>query len=213
MYWTSSYTFNWVFIFALTPKFIHINILNSKLTPCPCDIQILFLQTPDLKVDKIECWYDPQIFSHTNCRIEFVDRYTQLVSSTCFIMEPQYLTRMHITTFYKFRVYRKFMMEFDVNLCDVSDNGKPVAHPMLAIAVPIFRKFSTFDLKCPFKGNLTVDRVQLDGHFLPKMVIPSGQYRIDMRMYHPKTNQTQVDCKIYFTVPESRNAHIDRTMG
>lgn len=172
-----------------------------------------YLQTPPLKLDKLDCWYNPKIFSHYNCRVEFIDRYTQLVSSTCYILEPQYLSHMHITTFYKFRVYRKFMLEFDVNLCDLSDPNKALPHPLLTIGIPIWRKYSTFDLKCPFQGNLTVNRFQIDDSFILKTVIPSGQYRVDMRMYHPNTNETQIDTKIYFTVPESRNAHVDRTMG
>lgn len=161
----------------------------------------------------MDCWHNPKYFSHANCRVEYIDRYTQLVSSTCYLLEPQSVSRMHISSFYKFRVFRKFIVEFDVNLCEMSSNNTSVTHPLLIIALPIIRQYSTFDMKCPFQGNITIDRLMLDNRFVPNLLLPSGQYRLNIRMYHPNTNETQIDAKIYFTIPESRNAHVDRRMG
>lgn len=161
----------------------------------------------------MECYFNATIFREASCRVEYLDRYTQLLSSSFYVMEPQYFARVHVVTFYKFRVYRKFLIEIDANLCDVSDTNKPVAHPLLAIASPIIRKYANFDFKCPFQGNLTINRMKLDKRFIPNTIVPSGSYRLNMRTYIPKANITAIDVKIYFTVPESRDAHEDRTMG
>lgn len=126
---------------------------------------------------------------------------------------PQHHVQLHVVVFYRFRVYRKFLVEFDVNLCDVSDNGKTHSHPILGFAVPYIRQYSTFDFICPFQGNITIDRMQVDKRFVKSSTVPSGQYRINARLYIPQTNQTAIYTKIYFTVPPSRDAHVDQSMG
>lgn len=171
-------------------------------------------QTPDLKLDRFECWFNATIFLQTSCRVDYVDRYTQLLSSSFYVMEPQYFVRVHIAVFYKFRVvYRKMLIEIDANLCDVSNTNKTDQHPLLLLASPIIRKYANFDYKCPFQGNLTISRMKLDSRFLPHTIVPSGQYRLNIRTYIPKMNVTAVDVQIYFTVPQSRDAHEDRAMG
>lgn len=145
--------------------------------------------------------------------MEFIDRYTQLFSMSCYVMEPVYLVRVQIIVFYKFQVYRKFLIEFDANLCDISETGNTVQHPLLAIASPLIQQYSNFEFKCPFQGNYTTERLKLDSRFFPNTIVPSGHYRLNIRTYIPKSNTTIIDLKIYFTVPQSRNAHEDRAMG
>lgn len=105
------------------------------------------------------------------------------------------------------------MVEFDVNLCDVSGDGKSQIHPILGFAVPLIRPYSTFDFACPFQGNITIDRMQVDNRFVKSSTIPSGQYRVNTRLYNPQTNKTFIYTKIYFTVPPNRDAHVDQSMG
>lgn len=161
-----------------------------------------------MKLDKFDCYFDPTVFANASCNVKFVDRYTQLVSGTTYVAVPQYIGRVHVTLFYKFRVYRKFLVEYDADMCDLA-----AQHPLLALALPIIRKYSNQDLKCPYQGNFTLNRLTVDSRFLPNTIVPSGGYRLDMRVYHPKTNNTLFESKLYATIPESRDAHVDRAMG
>lgn len=164
-------------------------------------------------MDKIECEFDPLIFNTTFCRVNLIDRYTQTLTTSAYLFVPQHNVRMHIIVFYRFRVYRKFLVEFDVNLCDVSNTDKSSTHPILVFALPYIRQYSTYDFECPFHGNITIDRLKVDNRFVRNSIIPSGQYRVNVRVYNPQTNRTQIDTKIYFTVPPSRDAHVDQSMG
>lgn len=159
-------------------------------------------------MNKIECWFNPLVIADGSCSLKLVDRNTQLVSGTAYIIEPQNLARIHLTVFYKFRVYRKFLIDVDYDLCSVLE------HPMVAMALPLIRKHSNrIDFKCPFQGNYTISRLKYDKQYVPKQIVPSGQYRFDLRVYHPMTNATAFEGKLYCTVPESRDAHVDRSMG
>lgn len=161
----------------------------------------------------MDCWFNPRIYRNSSsCRVDFIDRYTQLISNTCYVMVPQYVLRMHVTVYYKFRIYRKFLLELDFNLCDLFEN-KDNPHPLMSIIVSILQKYSLEGLKCPYQGNMTMKPWQLDFSFIPTLVIPSGQYRVDVRVYNPKTNETVNETKLYLTVPPSRDARVDRSMG
>lgn len=92
---------------------------------------------------------------------------------------------LHYVTYYKWRVYQKYLIDVWLDICDVLK--APNKHPLSEMIYQNFQNVregvyvNIDDIKCPFSGNITVKSLQgLNASYLVFPLMQAGRYRIDV---------------------------------
>lgn len=114
---------------------------------------------------------------------------------------PQNDIHVRFTLFYRFREYRKFLLDLDVDVCDYMAGHRTISQPLLDTIMPILLKHSPYlNHSCPFEGNLSVLNFTISSDLLNGNLIPAGQYRIDCNAYNSVTKENIIFVQIYWTI-------------
>lgn len=152
----------------------------------------------------------------TKCSVVLVDRNTQLLNIACSVGEKQKNNiRLHFKMYYRFNglTYRPFLIDIEADFCAFMLNVLKRPNIMLANVMEQVRKHSNIDHPCPYTGTVEIQNLTLSNLFLGGSMLPTGQYRFHSKIYDDKENKTILEPIVFFTVPQSRDARLDLSMG
>lgn len=149
----------------------------------------------------------------SQCAVEWIARNTQVMTVGCHLALPaQNNMRVKLVANYRFNhVYRQFLINLDMDFCGFMTRNTP--NVFLATIMPFVSRYSNINHSCPYSGNVTISRMPLSNAFVQHAILPVGQYRVDVDVYDSKLNRSIISFKLFFLVPQSRNARLDTTMG
>lgn len=112
--------------------------------------------------------------------------------------------------YYKFRNgYQLFLIDINVNVCDYIK--KKIGSKLIDIVLPKIRQYLVLgqELTCPYKGQLDVKNLPLNGGLLENMFAPAWSYMVDLTA-NTSTNELIWNAKVYFVIPEGKTIEDDR---
>lgn len=137
--------------------------------------------------------------SFAYCNISRPSRKHQLVSFGCHMEEPQKYIRARIVMFYRFKRYQQFLLDVDLDLCDIVGK-KTKEQPLAEALLPFVRNYSNLLHPCPHEGLLKITNAPVDNRYLLGTILPNGQYRFDANVYDSVSNRTMFHLKLFVTV-------------
>lgn len=125
----------------------------------------------------------------------------------CNITEPIEDLSLEIVYYFKYgMIYRKFLVDFTVNICSIFDGKISETQDLLTLS--FIQSLVNSDQNvlihpCPYLGphylrNFTAN--DLLGQFL----LPEGDYRAENRFFVAKNNRTILHYRIYYNVKAKR---------
>lgn len=125
---------------------------------------------------------------------------------------------VHLTVNYKFKVYRKFLIDIDQNFCDAMDGlynqneSKKYHSRTLLLMMQGLNNKSNINHTCPYSGYVVAQNLLIGDILMPGYLMPAGQYRLDIHIYDSSKNQTIIYPKVFLTIPASKSL-LDLSMG
>lgn len=153
-------------------------------------------------MDKVLCEPNHDICTNTSCNVKLIDRRTRLANIVFFMRVPQNDIHIRYTLFYRFREYRKFLLDADADICDYMAENRTISQPLLDVLIPIFLKNvpTYYNHSCPFEGNISLLNFTISSDLLKGNLIPAGQYRIDCKIFNSVTNKLIILVRVYWTI-------------
>lgn len=146
-----------------------------------------------------------------------IDRNTQLLTISCDLgARKKNHMRVSVQLYYRFNQanYRLFLMNVDVDFCEFMSSKKgSISNVFLASVMKEVSTYSNLNHPCPYTGWTAATNLTFSLEMFAGVIIPSGQYRIDVNIYDSQLNSTIIYPKIYFTIPNSNDARLDLTFG
>lgn len=144
-----------------------------------------------------------------NCSMKHVDRIgSDRISfhMEANIIEPIKEMHVHFTGYKKYQVYKMYPVDVWEDVCAWLDEKKRSF--FMEWTLKRIWKYIHYngDLKCPLKGNLTINfqNVSLNEQFPMIPLLPSGRYRTDNTFIDGNHNTTIAFAQFYFAISDTR---------
>lgn len=114
-----------------------------------------------------------------------------MLDGFCNLRAPVEHVHVNAQLFYRYRRYVPFLYDIDVDMCDYLGNGTKF-QPIMEVMRGYIAKYTqnVQNQTCPVSGNVTVNALQYDLAMLRNVIIPTGQYRADLRVFDAVSNAT-----------------------
>lgn len=161
-------------------------------------------------VDKVICSKnDPTVFQNASCYLRPVRRNYRLIDLDGYLVITLNQVHVRVTLFYKYQTYQKFLIDLTQDFCGYVDGTKSAT--LIDMIMVGLAKTATFNHTCPYSpGPQKINGYYLDSSKFPK-IVPEGQYRLDIKVFEPKSNKIIVLVQTYMTA--KHNGPADLGMG
>lgn len=94
--------------------------------------------------------------------------------------------------------FRPFLIDVDTDFCDLMGN-KTKNQILGDILIPLVMPKSNWNHSCPYKA-LILQNFVFDSAMVSLFPAPTGYYRLNTRIYNPKTNETIMQAHLYISI-------------
>lgn len=154
------------------------------------------------KINRFACLNMTACSTHY-CNLTLKSRTEQLLNVECNFIRPQFDAHFHVKVFYRFNIYKPFLIDVLFDFCDHVGPRRQIQNPLMSALMPFFLRHSNLNHSCPFDGLMFVRGFVLNQEILQGAHVPSGKYRVDLRVFHKATDENMITVKIWLTVPTS----------
>ncbi|XP_055698961.1 uncharacterized protein LOC129799260 [Phlebotomus papatasi] len=161
----------------------------------------------DLMVKRTICTELEENYLDISCSVKLKNRTTSYIQINVTFHYDLIDPIIKITFYYRFTVYRKFLIDVSEDFCGLTKKGKPA--PVINLIWKTLNEASNFAEGCPFsKGqNYYVKDYVFDvSQFPPAM--PTGDYRIDIVVSNSLDKKDVVKAQIFAEIKRKPMADI-----
>lgn len=96
----------------------------------------------------------------------------------------------------RFNHFRPFLIDLDTDVCDFMGNKSK--RQLLADGIfPKVMPYTNLNHSCPYEGEVWLRNFEVDLRFINLFQVPTGYYRLDVRVYNKRMNETIVTLSMF----------------
>lgn len=132
------------------------------------------------------------------------------MSGFCNLEIPANGVDVRVTMYYRYNSgYKQFLVDMNLDMCTYRSKTN-AAKIFDLLRGPLEKYGSNIYQGCPYSGNMTLNKLPLDGDLFPSIFIPAGDYYIHYNVTLDRGLRNVLDARFYFSIAAGRTIEDDR---